>query len=175
MFRRYVAAALSMLLVACARNPAPLPVVPPTLDSPAAAAAGENVPPVVSSAITPGTLADFVENAGDRVFFAYDRSDLDDSAAVTLRRQAAWLARYPAVVLLIEGHADERGTRDYNLALGARRAATVRNYLVSLGVAAARLETVSYGKERPQCSESAEFCWQQNRRGVSTLRSSANF
>jgi peptidoglycan-associated lipoprotein len=91
----------------------------------------------------------------------------------TLRRQAAWLQRYPAVTLVIEGHADERGTREYNLALGARRAAAVMSYLVVTGISTARLETVSFGKERPVCTQSAEACWQQNRRGVSTIRTGA--
>jgi len=90
-----------------------------------------------------------------------------------LQKQAAWLQRYPTVVLMIEGHADERGTREYNLALSARRAQAVKDYLASLGVSGARLETISYGKERPVCVQSDEACWAQNRRGVSTIKSGA--
>ena len=91
-----------------------------------------------------------------------------------LQRQAAWLARYPSVRVNIEGNCDERGTREYNLALGARRANAVKEYLVSLGVAASRVETISYGKERPICSESTESCWAQNRRGVTAISAGAN-
>ena len=93
----------------------------------------------------------------------------------TLRRQAGWLTQFPAAVLLIEGHADERGTREYNLALAARRANAVRNHLASFGIAATRLETITYGKERPHCFESVESGWAQNRRAVSTIRNAANF
>ena len=121
----------------------------------------------------PGSSADFQQNVGDRVFFAYDKSDLDDRDRQTLQKQAAWLQRYPTVVLTLEGHCDERGTREYNLALGARRAQAVKDYLVSLGVSGARLETISYGKERPICVQSNEACWAQNRRGVSTIKSGA--
>ena len=110
-------------------------------------------------------------NVGDRVFFEYDRSDLDDRARGVLQKQAAWLQRFGAVILILEGHADERGTREYNLALSARRAQSVKDYLASLGVSGARLETISYGKERPVCVESNEACWSQNRRGVSTIKS----
>ncbi|MGQ0742372.1 MAG: peptidoglycan-associated lipoprotein Pal [Alphaproteobacteria bacterium] len=127
--------------------------------------------PAVSSetTIVPGSKRDFEVNVGDRVFFDYDRSDIRPDAAATLQKQAAWLARYPSVTLTIEGHCDERGTREYNLALGARRASTTKEYLISLGVSPSRLETISYGKERPTCVESNEGCWQQNRRGVSVI------
>jgi peptidoglycan-associated lipoprotein len=127
----------------------------------------------VQSGPIPGSLADFQTNVGDKVFFAYDRSDIDDGSRATLQKQAAWLQRYPTVVLMIEGHADERGTREYNLALSARRAQAVKDYLGSLGVSGARLETISYGKERPVCVQSDEACWAQNRRGVSTIKSGA--
>ena len=116
-------------------------------------------------------MADFEQNVGDRVFFEYDKSDITDRDRQTLQKQAAWLQRYPTVVLTIEGHCDERGTREYNLALGARRAQAVKDYLASLGVSGARLDTISYGKERPMCSESSEACYAQNRRGVSTIKS----
>lgn len=124
----------------------------------------------MSAAIVPGSLQDFRENVGDSILFDYDQSDLSPAAQDTLRRQVAWLQRFPSVTLIVEGHCDERGTREYNLALGARRASAVVSYLVTMGVSAGRLETVSYGKERPNCTESDEACWRQNRRGVSTIR-----
>ncbi len=120
-----------------------------------------------------GTVEDFQINVGDRVFFALDSSELSPEARSTLDRQAAWLAQYPQAQLRIEGHADERGTREYNLALGDRRANAVRNYLVSQGVASSRLETISYGKERPAVVGSNESAWAQNRRGVSVITSGA--
>jgi peptidoglycan-associated lipoprotein len=98
-------------------------------------------------------------------FYDYDQSDLRDDARTALASNAEWLKRYPSIQVLIEGHCDERGTSAYNLALGDRRANAVRDYLDSLGVAASRVRTVSYGKERPFCTESTEDCWQQNRRG----------
>ena len=128
-------------------------------------------PPLMGSAIVPGSTMDFEQNVGDRVFFEYDRTDLSDRDRQTLQKQAAWLQRFPTVVLTIEGHCDERGTREYNLALGARRAQAVKDYLASLGVSGARLDTISYGKERPICSQTNEACWAQNRRGVSTIKS----
>jgi peptidoglycan-associated lipoprotein len=105
-------------------------------------------------------------NVGDRVHFALDRYDLSPEAEATLQRQAALLQNHPQIVITIEGHADERGTREYNLALGERRADTVRNYLMALGVSADRITVISYGKERPECPEASEGCWSQNRRGV---------
>lgn len=125
---------------------------------------------VETNQIIPGSERDFQVNAGDRVYFAYDQWTLNDASRNVLRRQAVWLQRYPAVVLTIEGHCDERGTREYNLALGARRAAAVKEYLASIGVSAGRLETISYGKERPVCTDSTEGCWSQNRRAVSVIR-----
>ena len=98
---------------------------------------------------------------------------MDDRARATLQKQAAWLQRFGSVTLIVEGHCDERGTREYNLGLGARRAQAAKDYLTSLGVAGARLETISFGKERPVCVESTEACWSQNRRGVSTIKSGA--
>jgi len=106
---------------------------------------------------------------GDRVFFAFDRYDLDQQAQTTLTKQAQWLAQRPDVSVTIEGHADERGTREYNLALGARRANSVRDFLVAEGVAPNRLRTVSYGKERPVALCSNESCWSQNRRAVTVV------
>ncbi len=120
-------------------------------------------------AATPGSAQDFVVNVGDRVFFETDSSDLTPTAIATLDKQAQWLARYPRYTFTIEGHADERGTREYNFSLGARRAQTVRDYLASRGVAANRMRTVSYGKERPVAVCNDISCWSQNRRGVTVL------
>jgi peptidoglycan-associated lipoprotein len=103
---------------------------------------------------------------GDRVHFELDRYDLSPEAEATLQKQAALLQLYPQTVITIEGHADERGTREYNLALGERRASAVRNYLAALGVSPDRVSVISYGKERPQCPDASEGCWSQNRRGV---------
>jgi len=119
--------------------------------------------------VMPGTQQDLVVNVGDRVFFGYDQSDLSYEARTTLERQAAWMKQYPAVTVTIEGHADERGTREYNLALGERRASSVRSYLMSLGVDANRINTISYGKERPAVPESTAAAWSQNRRGVTVV------
>lgn len=119
--------------------------------------------------VTPGTQQDLVVNVGDRVFFGYDQTDLSAEARSTLERQAAWLKQYPNLSITIEGHADERGTREYNLALGERRATTVKNYLMSLGVDSGRVQTISYGKERPAVPDASAGAWSQNRRGVTVV------
>ena len=126
-----------------------------------------------ASSIKPGTAEYFRVNVGDTVFFDLDQHTIRADAQPVLQKQAAWLQKYPAVKLMVEGHCDERGTREYNLALGDRRAYAVKEYLVSLGVDAARLQSKSYGKERPVCAESDESCWQQNRRGFSVIASGA--
>ena len=115
------------------------------------------------NAAAPGSLQDFVTSAGDRVYFAYDSHDLTPEAQAVLDAQVRWLQRYPAQRIIIEGNADERGTREYNIALGARRASSVRDYLVARGVAPSRIDTVSYGKERPIALGDDESAWQQNR------------
>lgn len=124
---------------------------------------------VSSSTITPGSQEDLTVNVGDRVFFGYDRVDLVPEAKQTLDLQAEWLARYPNITVTIEGHADERGTREYNLALGDRRANAVRSYLLSRGVDASRIQTISYGKERPAVFGSDDQSWAQNRRAVTKI------
>jgi peptidoglycan-associated lipoprotein len=144
-----------LALGACANNPA---------DNAQANAAG---------AATPGSQQDFVVNVGDRVFFETDQTDLTPQARETLDKQAQWLGRYNRYSFTIEGHADERGTREYNLALGARRAQTVRDYLVSRGVQAQRMRTISYGKERPVAVCDDISCWSQNRRAVTVLNASS--
>lgn len=118
---------------------------------------------------SPGTYADLVANVGDRVFFDFDKFDLQSQARDTLDQQAAWLKQYPSVTITVEGHCDERGTREYNLALGQRRAAAVRDYLVALGVSGSRIDVISYGKERPEVVGSNEAAWAQNRRGVTII------
>ena len=117
----------------------------------------------------PGSYADLVANVGDRVFFGFDKYELQSQARAMLDRQAAWMKQYPRVTVKIEGHCDERGTREYNLALGQRRASAVRDYLVASGVSGSRIDTISYGKERPEVAGSNEAAWTQNRRGVTTI------
>ena len=125
--------------------------------------------PQANASATPGSKQDFVVNVGDRVFFSTDSSDLSAEAKATLDKQAQWLNHYPQYTFVIEGNADERGTREYNLALGARRAQVVRDYLVAQGVAASRMSTISYGKERPVATCDNITCWSQNRRAVTDL------
>lgn len=120
-------------------------------------------------AATPGSQQDFVVNVGDRVFFPVDQTDLTAEARSTLDRQATWLNRYPRYTITIEGHADERGTREYNVALGARRSAVTRDYLISRGISPTRLRNLSFGKERPVAVCNDESCWSQNRRAVTVL------
>ncbi len=122
-----------------------------------------------TSSIRPGSQEDLVVNVGDRVFFGLDRFDLAPEARATLDRQSSWLNQYPNVTVTIEGHADERGTREYNLALGERRANSVKNYLAAAGVNPARVKIVSYGKEKPAVLGSNEAAWAQNRRGVTVV------
>jgi peptidoglycan-associated lipoprotein len=118
-------------------------------------------------AITPGSQEDFVRSvSADRIFFDTDKFNIDAQDQATLQSQAQWLSRYPNTRITVEGHADERGTREYNLALGERRANAAKNQLASLGIDPSRIQTVSYGKERPQALGSTEEAWAQNRRAV---------
>ena len=154
---------LSFLTVACTTKPsqpvasAPPPQPPGTAEQ---------------STLAPGSVKDFQVNVGDTIHFDFDRSDIRPADMTVLQGQAAWLNKYPSVRVTLEGDCDERGTREYNLALGARRAHAVKDYLMSLNVTAARMETISYGKERPVCAESNEDCWAQNRRAVTVITSS---
>jgi len=118
------------------------------------------------SGAPPGSRVDFFVNVGDRIFFDLDKSEITEAAAGTLKKQSAWLQKYQNHTVVIEGHCDERGTREYNLALGERRANAVRESLISLGVAPGRIETISYGKERPAVLGSNKSAWAQNRRAV---------
>ena len=122
-----------------------------------------------AGAAVPGSSQDFTVNVGDRIFFDTDSSVIRADAQATLSRQAQWLGQYPNYAVTVEGHADERGTREYNLALGARRAAAARDFLVARGVPANRIRTISYGKERPVAVCDDISCWSQNRRAVTVL------
>jgi peptidoglycan-associated lipoprotein len=153
-----VAAALP-LLAACGSNPEPAP-----LGGPGGPDGG-----ISRSRFGPGSQQDLAATAGDRVFFAYDRADISPEAQQILERQAQWLKRYGNVTVTIEGHTDERGTREYNLALGERRAQAVKNVLSALGIPASRVSTISYGKERPEIPHSDEQSYAQNRRGVTVV------
>lgn len=155
-------AAAALLMAACSSTPEESTVQ--TTTQPAVSA---------PAGPTPGTQQDLVVNVGDRVFFDTDQSALRADARATLQRQAAWLNQYPDVRVTLEGHADERGTREYNLALGARRANSAKDYLVSLGVAPQRIQTISFGKERPVALCSNESCWSQNRRAVTVVTQGA--
>ncbi len=128
---------------------------------------------LAGGAAVPGSQQDFIVNVGDRVFFESDSSELTPQARETLDKQAQWLNQYNRYAFTIEGHADERGTREYNIALGARRAQTVQAYLVSRGVTAQRMHTISYGKERPVAVCDDISCWSQNRRAVTVLNQSS--
>ena len=128
-----------------------------------------NDPSAGAGSAPPGSQQDFVVNVGDRVFFESDSSELTPQSIATLEKQAQWLQIYNQYTFTVEGHADERGTREYNIALGARRAQTVRDYLASRGVQAQRMRTISYGKERPVAVCNDISCWSQNRRAVTVL------
>jgi len=151
----------AMLLLAACSSPPP--------EAPPAAPPGGASGGIGSRNIVPGSQQDLEASAGDRVFFAFDRSDISAEARETLTRQADWLRRYPNVTVTIEGHCDERGTREYNLALGERRAQAAKNVLVALGIPAARISTISYGKERPAVVGSTEDAYAQNRRAVTVV------
>jgi peptidoglycan-associated lipoprotein len=123
----------------------------------------------VQEGVAPGSQDDLVTNVGDRVLFDTDSSVVNSDGQRILERQAAWLQNYPYVYVVVEGHCDERGTREYNLALGERRADAMKKYLVSLGIDSSRIATVSYGKERPAVIGSTAEAWVQNRRGVTVV------
>jgi peptidoglycan-associated lipoprotein len=150
----------ALLLLAACSSPPPEP--PPPVPPGGPGGAG-------SRNIVPGSQQDLEASAGDRIFFAFDRSDISPEARETLSRQADWLRRYPNVTVTIEGHCDERGTREYNLALGERRAQAAKNVLVASGIPASRISTISYGKERPAVVGSTEEAYAQNRRAVTVV------
>jgi peptidoglycan-associated lipoprotein len=149
----------------CATRRMPLPPAPSETPPPPQGPSGPK-----GDGILPGSRADFERSVtSDTVHFALDQYDLDTEARAILDSQLAWLAKYPSVPVTLEGHCDERGTREYNLALGDRRANSAKNYLVSHGVAAGRITTISYGKERPIALGSDEASWAQNRRAVTVV------
>jgi peptidoglycan-associated lipoprotein len=150
-----------LMLAACSSTPPEAP--PPGPPGPPGGAG------IGSRNIVPGSQQDLEASAGDRVFFAFDRADISPEARQILARQADWLRRYPNVTVTIEGHCDERGTREYNLALGERRAQAAKNVLVASGISASRISTISYGKERPAVVGSAEESYAQNRRAVTVV------
>ncbi len=173
---------LGLTLVACATAPEPEPVVQPVRTAPPVqpdpvpevvtrTPAPDPVPFVDPNLPAPGSIADFAYRSGGdpRVYFGYDQFTLTPQARNSLAAQANWLKAYDNITAVIEGHADERGTREYNLALGARRAEAVKAFLVSQGVAASRLTTVSYGKERPIDGRSTEEGWARNRNGFTNI------
>ncbi|MFZ5674600.1 MAG: peptidoglycan-associated lipoprotein Pal [Pseudomonadota bacterium] len=121
----------------------------------------------------PGSEKDFAINVGDRIYFIVDTSTLTPEAQETLRRQAAWLKQYPNVTVQVEGHADERGTREYNISLSARRATATREFLIAQGVQGNRISSIAYGKERPVALCDAEQCYSQNRRAVTVITGGA--
>ncbi|HZZ66923.1 MAG TPA: peptidoglycan-associated lipoprotein Pal [Phenylobacterium sp.] len=173
----YAALAVAMTAVAgCASHPKPAPAAvaqaapPPSRPAPAPY---HEPAPSVSTAPLPGSERDFVVNVGDRVYFDYNKFNVRSDAEALLAAQASWLQRYPAVQVRIEGNCDERGTEQYNLALGARRANAVKAFLISHGVADGRISTVSYGKEKPIDTGEGEQAWEHNRNGHTAILSGA--
>jgi peptidoglycan-associated lipoprotein len=160
---KFAAVAATLILAGCETKP-PATTAPPP-DSMSSNSSS------TTSSIIPGSAEDLRVNVGDTVHFDYDKYNITDEDRGVLQRQAEWLSKYPQIRVTVEGHCDERGTREYNLALGARRANAAKEYLVSLGVSSQRVDTISYGKERPICTESTEDCYAQNRRGVTTITS----
>lgn len=168
----------ALLATSACTKKKPLPPPPPPATAPSTAGAtsgtGGSVAANTASANTAGSVADFkAVSGGDTVLFGYDSYEIDDPSRVILGKQAEWLARYPQVKVTIQGHTDERGTREYNLALGDRRANAAKNFLAAQGVATARIATISYGKERPVAEGSDESAWAQNRRAVTVITSGA--
>ena len=166
--------ALAVGVSACATKKKDLPPPPPTTPlqttpEPTEKGSGYDTTNVGKTDI-PGSAADFVAQSGsDTVLFPFDSYDIDDEAKTILGKQAEWLARYPNVKVTIEGHTDERGTREYNLALGDRRATAAKNFLAAQGVDTARMSVISYGKERPAVDGADEAAWAQNRRAVTVV------
>lgn len=160
-------AAIAMLTIGACSKKAPDDLPPPP-DGSGSADAGSGSG--IGTGVVPGSQQDFVANiSSDRIFFGFDQYNVDSEDMTTLQSQANWLRANPAVRVVLEGHADERGTRDYNLALGERRANAAKNYLSSQGIDPGRIETISYGKERPDATGSTEEAWARNRRAVTVV------
>ncbi len=162
-------AAAALLLAACETAPSATTASTGTGTTTTPPAATPPVTSTPAASIRPGSQQDLVVNVGDRVFFAYDKSDLSQAARTTLDKQATWLKQYGQNRVVVEGHCDERGTREYNLALGERRANSAKSYLINQGIAAARVTTISYGKERPVALGANEAAYSQNRRAVTVV------
>jgi len=160
-------------LAACADKPKPVPVIEAPRPTPVAKPVTPAPKPVapVAVGIKPGSMQDFIVNVGDRVYFDTDQSQIRVEARAILDSQASWLMRYSTVMVRIEGNADERGTREYNFALGERRAEAVKTYLMTRGVPASRIATISYGKENPIATGADESSWAQNRNSKTTITS----
>jgi peptidoglycan-associated lipoprotein len=150
MIKAFAAVAVMIVMAACSSNT-------------------EQAAAPATTAVTPGSVADFRQNVGDRIFFDTDLSNIREDGRQTLNRQADWLKKYTNYPITIEGHCDERGTREYNLALGERRANATRQYLIAQGIPAARIKTISFGKENPDPPGSDEAAWARNRRAVTVL------
>ena len=176
-FSYLVCALMGLALTACESSPE----VNSSSTGKGSSIAGANSPgtggPLAGGAISreatqgPGSVEDFVVNVGDRVLFKVDRFNLEQESRTTIENQAIWLKRYPGITVTVEGHADERGTREYNLALGERRANSVRDYMIALGIDPNRVQTISFGKERPVDPSSNEDAWLKNRRSVTVVGS----
>lgn len=158
-----VLAAAVLLLAACKQNP------DTSANTSGATNATNAPPPSAQSSVTAGSREDFVQNVGDRVYFDFNDSNVKPEGQQVLQKQAAWLKQYANVTVTVEGHCDERGTREYNLALGNRRANAVKSALVAAGVAANRVQTISYGKDRPVVVGSNEAAWAQNRVSITVI------
>jgi peptidoglycan-associated lipoprotein len=167
-FKLVLALACALSLAACSKKNTAA-----GLDGGGLGANGDQASLSGSEAQVPGSEADFATNVGDKVYFENDQSSLTAEGREILTKQAAWLEQYPNVEIQIEGHADERGTREYNISLSARRATTVRNFLISQGISKDRVSSIAYGKERPTANCDAEECWSQNRRAVTVITSGA--
>ncbi len=174
--RLVLAGAAAAALSACAHHE------PPPAPAPAPAPMAEQAPPPPApyqpmqsqpTGPIPGSVKDFVVSAGDRIYFGTNESTISPEGGSILEAQAQWLQRYPAVMVRIEGNCDERGTREYNLALGARRAQAVKDYLAAHGVAASRITTISYGKEKPIDPGTGEEAWAHNRNAHTTITAGA--
>lgn len=159
--KTFGALATVAMLAACAEKPPPAVI---------GTGGGAVAPGVIAGGPTPGSEEDLVANVGDRVFFDFDRSTLKPDAQATLDRQAQWLQRYPQVQVQIAGNCDDRGTEEYNLALGSRRANAARDYVVARGVDGSRITTISYGKDRPVALGDNEQAWAQNRNAITSVR-----
>jgi peptidoglycan-associated lipoprotein len=162
-FRTAALMSCFLALAACSKKNAP------DLDAGAGGGLGAGI-----GNVAPGSAEDFSTNVGDRVYFIVDTTTLTPEARETLSRQAQWLQQYPNVTVQVEGHADERGTREYNISLSARRATNTRNFLIAQGVDGSRVSSIAYGKERPASLCDAEECWSQNRRAVTVITGGTN-